>query len=482
LAERSPASNLIAERDRTPEKKELPMVTDMLADVLRPLRARCRGAVLVPGDPGWDAARASWQLAVDQYPAAVAYPESEQDVVEIVQAARELELRVAPQATGHNAAPLGPLDDTILLRTGAMRGVRIDPARGTARVRAGALWQDVTTRAGAYGLATLAGSSPNVGVAGYSLGGGVGWFGRRYGLQANHLTAVELVTADGHHVRADHEYESDLFWALRGGGGSFGVVTALEFELLPVRSAYAGALVWDWREAGPVLLRFSEWARSAPDLITTAARILQIPDVPTVSSPLRGRQIVMIDGAFLGDPADADRVLAPLRSLRPELDTFTTMPAASLQRLHGDPEHPTAAVSEHRMLAELPREAVEAFLTVAGPRSGSPLLTAELRQLGGALGRRPESHGALSHLDGEFAMIAAGLALTDEMALANMVAARELSKALEPWCNARPYLNFEEHTSRAASFFDEETYGRLRSIKARVDPRRVIRANHPVEP
>ena len=475
-------SNLTAVTPPAPREKEIPMVTDMLADMLRPLRARCRGALLVPGDPGWDTARSSWQLAVDQYPAAVAYPESEHDVIEIVQAARELELRVAPQATGHNAAPLGPLDDTILLRTGAMRGVRIDPARSSARVRAGALWQDVTARAGAYGLAALAGSSPNVGVAGYSLGGGISWLGRRHGLQANSLTAVELVTADGHHVRADHEYDSDLFWALRGGGGSFGIVTALEFELVPVRSVYAGALVWDWRDAGTVLLRFSEWAQSATDLITTSARILQLPDRPAVPAPLRGRQLVMIDGAYLGHPDDADQVLAPLRRLRPELDTFATMPAASLQRLHGDPEEPTAAVSEHRMLAELPRDAVEAFVTVAGPHSGSPLAVAELRQLGGALGRRPEIHGATSHLDGAFAMFAAGRAVPDELALANMAAARQVSKALEPWCDARPYLNFEEHTSRAAKFFDDETYGRLRSIKARVDPRCLIRANHSIEP
>jgi FAD/FMN-containing dehydrogenase len=457
------------------------MSIDTLAD-LRMLRASLDGPVFAPGDPGWDAARTSWQLAVDQCPAAVAYPESEQDVAGVVRAARELELRVAPQTTGHSARPLGPLDDTILLRTGAMRGVRIDAASRRARVRAGALWQDVTTRAAEHGLAALAGSSPTVGVAGYSLGGGLGWLGRRYGLQTNRVTAVELVTADGQHVRADHDHEPDLFWALRGGGGSFGIVTALEFELVPVRSVYAGALVWDWRHAGPVLLRFSEWAQGATDLITAIGRILQLPELPTAPAPVRGRQLVMIDAAYLGDPADAGKVLEPLRRLRPELDTFDTVPAATLQRLHGDPEGPTAAVGEHRMLAELPRDAVEAFVATAGPGSGSPLLAAELRQLGGALGRRPEIHGATSHLDGAFAMFAGGLAVNDELALANMAAARELGAALQPWCNKRPYLNFESHPSGAARFFDDETYGRLRSIKALVDPRSLIHANHPIDP
>jgi hypothetical protein len=458
------------------------MTIDMLAD-LGTLRGRFDGAVFAPGDPGWDAARAPWQRAVDQHPAAVVYPESAKDVVAAVQAADELGLRIAPQATGHNAPPLGALDNTILLRTGAMRGVRIDPVRRRARVRAGALWQDVTARAAEHGLAALAGSAPNVGVAGYSLGGGISWLGRRYGLQTNSVTAVELVTADGQIVRADHQHEPDLFWALRGGGGSFGIVTALEFELMPIRSVYAGALMWDWRHAGPVLLRYSEWAPGASELITTAARILQFPELSVVPEPLRGRQVVMIDGVCLGDPDDGDRMLEPLRRLRPELDTFTTMPAAALQRLHGDPEQPTAAVTEHRMLAELPRNAVEAFVTFAGPGSGSPLLAADLRQLGGALGRRPETHhGAASHLDGAFAMFAAGLAVDDDLTLSNMTHAQVLAAAMEPWCDARPYLNFEEHPSEASMFFDDETYRRLRSIKARVDPGNLIHANHGIEP
>jgi FAD/FMN-containing dehydrogenase len=457
------------------------MSIDMLAD-LRTLRGHFDGAVFAPGDPGWDEARAPWQRAADQHPAAVVYPENEKDVVAAVQAAEELGLRVAPQATGHNAPPLGALDKTILLRTGAMRGVRIDPVRRRARVRAGALWQDVTARAAEHGLAALSGSSPDVGVAGYSLGGGVSWLGRHYGLQANRITAVELVTADGQVVRADHEHEPDLFWALRGGGGSFGVVTALEFELVPVRSVYAGMLVWDWREAGPVLLRFSEWAQTATDLITMAARILQLPDLPIVPEPLRGRQIVMIVGAYLGDPDDADKVLEPLRGLRPELDTFATMPAAGLQRLQGDPEQPTAGVTEHRMLAELPRDAVEAFVTVAGPGSGSPLLAADLRQFDGGLGRRPEAHGAISHFDGAFAMFAAGLAIDDDLTLASITHGRLLANTMEPWCAARRYLNFEEHPSDASRFFDDETHRRLRSIKARVDPRSLIHANHAVEP
>jgi FAD/FMN-containing dehydrogenase len=466
-------------RPRIP--KEIPMSIETVAD-LRSLRGRFAGALLAPGDPGWDAARAPWHLDADQHPAAVAFPESEQDVIVIVNAASELGLRVAPQATGHNAGPLGPLDDTILVKTSAMRGVRVDGVRRRARVRAGALWQDVTPRAAEHGLAGLAGSAPDVGVVGYSLGGGLSWLARRHGLQTNRITAIELVTAAGERVRADREHDPDLFWALCGGGGSFGVVTALEFDLLPVREVYAGALVWDWRHAGAVLLRYSEWAQYATDLISTAARILQLPDMPQVPPPLRGRQVLMIDGAYLGAREDGDEALAPLRALRPELDSFATIPAAALQRLHGDPEAPTPFVSEHRMLTDLPRDAVELFLTTAGPGSGSSLLVAELRQLGGALARRPEHHGALPRLEGAFALYAGGLALDDDMALASLVHASRLASALEPWSDRRRHLNFEEHPTDAAVFYDEDTYARLRTIKAQVDPRSLIHANHSIQP
>jgi FAD/FMN-containing dehydrogenase len=479
LPDAATASNLNGSLP-THTPKESRMSIDMVAD-LGELRGRLGGALFAPGDPGWDEARAPWQRGTDQHPAAVAFPESEDDVLAIVRAASEVGLRVAPQATGHNAAPLGRLDDTILVKTGAMRGVRIDGARRRARVRAGALWQDVTARAAEHGLAGLAGSSPNVGVVGYSLGGGLSWLARRHGLQANRVTAVELVTADGERVRTDHQHDPELFWALRGGGGSFGIVTALEFDLVPVREVYAGALVWDWRHAGHVLLRFSEWAQYATDLITTSARILQLPAIPEVPEPLRDRRVVMIDGAYLGDSQDGAKALEPLRALRPELDTFAAMPAAALQRLHGDPEAPTAFVSEHRMLSALPRDGVEAFVETAGPGSGSSLLVAELRQLGGALGRRPEHHGALPRLDGAFLMYAGGLALDDEMALTNLVHARRLAMALEPWENGRRYRNFEEHPADAGAFHDDDTHARLREVKTQMDPRSLIHANHPIE-
>jgi FAD/FMN-containing dehydrogenase len=434
--------------------------------------------IVMRDDPGYDAARRAWQLAVDQRPAAVAFPADAGEVAATVRAAREAGLHVAPQGTGHNAGPLGALDRTMLLRTERLGGVWIDPQRRVARVGAGILWDELLAAADEHGLTGLSGSSPDVGVVGYSLGGGIGWLARRHGLQCNRITAVELVTADGECVRADAHNDPELLWALRGGGGSFGIVTALEFELLAVPSAYAGALVWDWRHAGPVLLRWSEWAQAAPDLVTTSARIIQFPVAPEVPEPLRGRRVVMIDGAYAGPADEAAPVLEPLRRLRPEIDTFAEIAPPGLARVHGDPEEPTPVASESRLVADLPRDAIEAFVETAGRGSGSPLMIAELRQLGGALARRPDRPSALPVLDGAFLLFAAGLVEGDDDAV--LTHARRVGGALAPWTNGRAYLNFSEHPIDTRRAFDADTFRRLQAVKARLDPYGVIHANHPI--
>src|SRR3954453_21476409 len=294
------------------------------------------GALAPPGDDAYDAARQVFNLAVDQRPAAVAFPADANEVADVVRWARSQGLRIAGQSTGHNAGPLGSLEHTVLIRTSALGGVEIDPTREIARAGAGVVWEDVVNAAAPHGLIALHGSAPTVGITGYSLGGGMGWLARSHGLQANSVTAIELVTADGELVRCDKDSDPELFWALRGGGGNFGIVTALEFKLYPLREIYAGFMVWDWSQAGEVLRVWSEWAVSAPDHVTTSFRILHMPPLEEIPAALRGRSIVMIDGAVQGDAAGIE----PLRALKPEIDTFATVPAASLVRLHQDPERP----------------------------------------------------------------------------------------------------------------------------------------------
>lgn len=444
----------------------LPVVPSVPGRASPPLRALCGGAVHLPGDPGYDAARAPWNVAVDQRPAVVAYPADPAEVAEVLLAARSAGLRVAAQGTGHNAAPLDALDDVVLLRTAAMKGVRIDPVTRIMRVEAGVLWQDAVEVAADHDLATLHGSSPDVGVVGYSLGGGIGWYARRLGLQANSVTAVEVVTADGHLLRADREHETDLFWALRGGGGCFGVVTALEFRVYPLAAPYAGILVWDATEAARVLHRWAEWAPGAPDAVTTALRLLAVPPVHEMPEAFRGRTILMIDGAVLADPQDAQAMLEPLTELRPETCTFAAVPPHTLTRLHMEPEGPTPGVSHSSMLTSLPPAGVDALLEVAGPDSGtSLLLSAELRQLGGALGRPHPGAGALPQLEGQFALFSGTLAFDAEAAVRGDAEARRTVDALAPWSGGY-------HLNRAED--------RLRSIRAAVDPDGLFVANHPV--
>jgi FAD/FMN-containing dehydrogenase len=441
-------------------------------DELSALRDLCGGAVALPGDDGYDAARTGFNLALDQHPAAVAYPADASEVAEVVRCARLAGLRVAGQSTGHNAGPLGDLGGTVLVKASGMGGVAIDATRRIARVGAGAVWEDVVDAAAPHGLLALHGSSPTVGVTGYSLGGGMGWLARSHGLQTNSLTAVELVTAEGELVRADADNDPELFWALRGGGGNFGIVTALEFRLYEITEIYAGFMVWDWSEAARVLPAYAKWAVGAPDHVTTSFRIMQLPPLPEIPEPIRGRSIVIIDGAVQGDPA----VLEPLRALGPEIDTFATMPAPALVRLHQDPEEPMPYRGDTALIESLPAAGVEALR----PKSGSPLAIVELRQMGGALARRAPGHGAVGGIDAQFVLFLCGMALDADMAGFMTDYMRRVKAALEPWTGRGSYLNFAEEQVDTSLTFDERSWARLKAVKARMDPHGLMHANHAI--
>jgi hypothetical protein len=442
------------------------------------LRGLCGGAVHLPGDNGYDAARSPWNVAFDQRPAAVAYPADTEEVAAVVRAAVAAGLRVAPQGTGHNAGALGDLSEAVLLRTSAMTGVSVDPVAGTVRVQAGTLWLDVVTAAAAHGLTVLHGSSPDVGVVGYSLGGGMGWYARELGLAAHSITGARLVTSDGRVVDVDEDHEPELLWALRGGGGNLGIVTELEFRAYDFATAYAGWLVWDVQQADRVLKAWASWATEAPDCVTTSFRLLRLPPLEEIPAPLRGRHLVVIDGAVRAGADDAERVLAPLRALQPEMDTFAEVPTADLVRLHMDPEGPTPAVSSTALLRALPGDATDALLAAGGPASGTDLAVVELRQLGGALGRPAD--GALACLDAQFLLFALQVAFTPEMAAQGRVDADGVIDAMAPWVTGGHYLNFVEAPHDASTGYRSEDWSRLQAVRAAVDPAGVVLANHPV--
>ena len=439
------------------------------------------GKVMMPEDVHFDEARRAWNLTIDQRPAAVAFPESPQDVAAVVLFARDFCLRVAAQGTGHGAGPLGSLEDTILLKTERMREVSVDPARRNARVGAGAVWLEVVEAAARYGLAALAGSSPDVGVVGYTLGSGLSFLGRKYGLAANHVRAIELVTADGQLVRADPENEPDLFWALRGGGGSFAVVTAIEFELFPIAQAYAGIL-WYPVERGPeVLHAWRELTQSdLPDELTTVGRFLNLPPTPDIPEPVRGKSFAIIEAYHLGDPAHADELLAPLRALGPLNDTITTVQMPALARLHMDPEQPVPAAGDGLMVDGLTADALDAFVEVAGAHARFPLVSIELRHLGGELRRARPGHGALGSIDADYAMSAVGMVPAPELGAPVRTQVQAVKTALAPWAARHMNLNLTETQQDAATFWTRQPYHRLRRIKTAVDPDDLIRSNHPI--
>jgi FAD/FMN-containing dehydrogenase len=332
------------------------------------LREQLMGAVTVPGDADWDTARQAWNLAVDQRPAAVAEPETVSDVVAIVKFARERGLRLAAQGTGHSASALAEasLHHTILVKTHRMRVVEIDPESRRARAQAGALWADVVGPASEHGLAALAGSSHDVGVVGYCLGGGLSWLARKHGLAANSVAAVQIVTADGRVVVADANHEADLFWAVRGGGGNFGIVTAVELELYPVDELYAGMLAFPVERAAEILRAWREWVRTVPDEATSVGRILHFPPFEEIPEPVRGQSFVVVEMAYLGDEAAASQLLAPLRALHPVMDTFAPVTPADLLQLHMDPPHPVCEWDAGRRYLNFTESAVDTRRAYSG--------------------------------------------------------------------------------------------------------------------
>jgi FAD/FMN-containing dehydrogenase len=436
--------------------------------------------VVRPGDEGWDQARQAFNLTLDQRPDLVAFPADAADVARVVRFASREGLRVAPQRTGHAAGALGDLEGTILLKTNSLTKTEIDALGRTARVEAGAQWQDVVPAASDLGLAALHGSAPDIGIVGYSLSGGIGWYARKLGLATNSVTAIELVNAEGEQIRANADSEADLFWALRGGGGNFGVVTALEFRLHEVGPIYAGALFFPFERAAEVLHGWREWIATVPEEVTSIGRMMQFPPLEQIPEPFRGRSFSLVEATCLADEATGRELLRPLRELGPELDTFAIVPLAALPALHMDPPEPVPYEGEDLMLASLPPAAIDDLLAAVGPGSGSPLLSVELRHLGGALARPRSEHGALAAIDGAIVGYSVGIFGDDAAQAAVEAYLARVKRATAPYAAERRYYNFVEEDVEASTFFDAETLARLQRIRRVVDPEGIFRANHPI--
>ncbi len=445
------------------------------------LRTEVDGELYAPGDLEWDVARGAWNLAIDQHPDLVAMPAHAEDVIRLVGAAAAAGLRVSVQGTGHNAAAYADLDRTLLIRTTRMRGVEIDPATRIARVSAGAIWADVVGPAAEHGLMALQGSSHDVGVIGYVLGGGVSFLARKHGLAAESVRAVEIVTAEGVLRRVDASSDPDLFWALRGGGGNYGVVTAVEIELVDRGELYGGTLFFPFERAEEVLQAWREWVGTVPEEMTSVGRLLQFPPLPELPEMLRGNSFAVVEAFWLGEEAEGRELLAPLRALGPEHDTIEMIDGPALLEVHMDPPEPVAGLADDVMLRALTPEAIKALVEAAGPGSGSPLLSVEIRHAGGALARREPGSGALGALEGEFMAFAVGVLPEPEMAPAIEAAFKRTREALASVDAGTHYLNFTERPVPIESIYGAAELDRLREVKRNYDAAGMFRGNHPIE-
>lgn len=431
--------------------------------------------LLAPGDDGWDPARATFNLLDDQRPALIALPRDADDVTAAIAVARDEGLRVAAQSTGHGAACRHPLEGALLVNTSLMAEVAVAVDSRRVRVGAGARWRDVAPRLSEVGLAGLHGSSLGVGLAGYSLGGGVGWLTRRHGMQCNAVRAIELVTIDGEHLRVDAAHHPDLFWALRGGGGNFGVVTALEFDAVPVPDLAAGAFFFPVDRTAEVLRAWTALLPSFPEELTTWVTVMHFPRLDEIPPEVRGRSFTILMAAYLGSEPEARRLLRPLQELGPMRDTLGPQDPIALGTLAMDPESPLPYRSTTALVDRLPDEAIEALATLSG--AGSALTLVQFRHVGGALSRRPDGAGARATLPGEILVFS--LAIPTGPEAASLGALERLDEILAP-LEVGEYPNLVEHPVDASRFFDAPTWARLQEVKAAYDPGDLVHGNHHV--
>ncbi|GAB2643640.1 FAD-binding oxidoreductase [Nocardia goodfellowii] len=429
------------------------------------LRAALTGQILLPGDEGFDAAAQPWNTTVAQPVAAVVTAASVADVAAVVRHAADAGIQVVAQPTGHGAA--GGIDTAILLRTGQLDRIEIDADQRVATVGAGANWGAIQAAAGAHGLTGLAGSNPVVGVTGYTLGGGLSWFSRKYGWASDAVRAFEIVDAAGDPVRVTADSDPDLFWALRGGGGDFAIVTGFEFELFPAPGLYGGRVMWPGERTAEVFALFQRVTADAPDELSVWFNRVQFPGAPAM---------VGLDAAYLGDPERGRALLAVLDELGGAVsDTRGEIAIADLGTITAEPTAPSPSVSRGELFTELG----DAVLRTVLDEPVAPLIGIQVRHLGGALARARSGGGAAGPVTEPYALYLLGLGLPH---LIESVRQRqdEMVAALSGSLSGRKPFTFLNASESAAAAFDAPTLARLREIKQVRDPKSVIRSNFPV--
>lgn len=439
--------------------------------------------LLRPGDPGYDEERLGYNLALDHRPALIVGAEGAGDVTAAVRWAAARGLGVAVQATGHGVSRSA--EGQLMISTRRMDEVRVDPGARTATVGAGARWEQVLQATSPHGLAPLNGSNPGVGAVGYTVGGGMGLLGRRYGYAADHVRAMDVVTADGRLRRVDAAHEPELFWALRGGKGNFGVVVSMEIDLFPVAELYGGGLYFGEEQAAAALHAYVRWTGGVPEEMSSSVQLIRYPDLPVVRPELRGRFVTHLRIAWSGEAAEGERLVRPLRAVGPVLkDTVGRMPYREVGSIHHEPPMPVAVYDRNTALHPLPPEAVDTLLGLAGPASGAPYF-AEVRHHGGAYARPPRTANAVAGRDAEFMLFTTSLLEPGGTAAARAVHDR-LYAAMRPWSTGGAFVNFfgvdDTDPATVLTAYAPADHARLARAKAAYDPGNLFRITYAVEP
>lgn len=447
---------------------------------LASLRDRLAGGLALPGDPDYGLA-APWNVAVERAPRAVVVAEDPGDVVTAVRHAARHGLRVAVQRTGHGAVSLDG-DDVLLVHTAGLDDCTVDPSTRRARVGAGVLVQELLDAAAPHGLGPLTGSATTVGVAGFVTGAGIGPLSRTFGTIADHVRRIDVVTGEGRLLSVGPDRHPDLFWGLRGGKATLGIVTAVELDLLPLHTVYGGALFFDAADARGMLHTWRTWSARLPGHANTSFALMRLPAMPGVPAPLADRLTATIRFTSVAPRDEAEALLAPLREVAPTVfDTVDVLPYAAIGAVHADPVDPMPVHESSGLLRELPAAAADRLLDLAGPGSGSPQTVVELRLLGGALAGPPAVPAAAGRPDAAYSLLTIGVLAPP---VASQVArhALEVEAAMGEWATGGALPNFgpSADPARNARCYDVESTRRLAALAERHDPAGVLRVGQVV--
>jgi FAD/FMN-containing dehydrogenase len=449
-----------------------------------------RGELITAADADYDSVRAVWNGAVDRRPRLIARCRGTADVAAAVRFARHHDLEIAVRGGGHNVAGTAVCDDGIVIDLSAMRAVWVDPVERTARVQGGALWGDVDHETQVHGLATTGGIVGHTGVAGLTLGGGIGFLMRAHGLAIDNLQAVEVVTAEGSVVRASADEHPDLFWALRGGGGNFGVVTSFRFALHPVGpTVLAGPIFWGADDTTDVLRFYRDFAAEAPDELGTVVRLGTVPPLPAIPDDLHWRPAIAIACCFSGAMDEGEREVRALRRLgTPLLDLLSPMPYVAHQSALDDTvPHGWHYYWKAANLAALSDDTI-AVIADHAYTAGSARSYAAVFHMGGAVARVPDGATAYASRGVAHNIVIDGVWLpeeADELAAAETSWAQRFFQALQPHRADGVYVNFldaDDDASRVREAYGDETYRRLAEVKAKYDPDNVFHHNKNISP